>query len=290
MKSFLLFISICILFQSNPLAAIETWEDEKYIYTKQTWNEIAAQEQRLLMKYFEQKLSNLIEEWGIPSFWNKNIQKIFLGNQDRFSGYLSEAESLSSAYASSCSIGLEDFIPTGFIVGFGMNIDGAVVIGIGGSVLITFIVVPIGIEMVDKITGESTFHYEASWSIGGFAQQGVGLGAGAGVSVHGAIGLIWGPLPDAAALQGPAVGISVNVAKYAGIGFKGAFIFNTITKQDNLIALLTYNIGAGENATVQASAFYFISGKELLKSLNIGVPWVINSVESITEKMLQELF
>jgi hypothetical protein len=283
---FILSIMCGLSFFFDFIDALETSEDEQYIYTKQSWNEIVATDQRLLMQYFDEKLTQFLKNWDLPSSWNAHIEELLLGQQDRYDTIMGETNDRSGDFAASNNISLEDLIPTGFIVGFGLNYSEDVVLGIGGSALMTLIVVPLKVQQVDKVTGETSVYYEASWGIGGFAQQGIGAGVGGEISTHGAIGIIWGPLPDATILQGPAVGISADIAKVAGLGFKAALIFNSITNEKNVIALVTYNVGAAVDADVQPSVFYFISAEEVFKSLKLVESWNTNGVETITYAQL----
>ena len=117
-------------------------------------------------------------------------------------------------------------------------------------------VVPVEVEVLNKTTNETTTHYEASWAIGGMGQGNVGAGAGAGISAHGAVGIIWGPLPDAAAFNGWAVGVTGEISHTYGIGFKAAIVYNTTTKLNNLIALATFDMGAEEGGSISGSLFY----------------------------------
>lgn len=266
-KTLMCVMSLCAL---SSIEAFEITEDDRYVYTRRTWNEIADDRQRDLMRHFDDKLCNELDQLKIPHSWNEEAEKALIGSQDQFRKIIAETQSQANKYAADKNIKAQDLIPTGFILGFGVGGSGNFVVALGGSALLTFIVVPIEVERFDKVTRLVDKYYEVSWALGGFGQAGVGVGGGGGVVLRGAIGVIWGPLPEASALNGLAIGATANVGAVTGLGFKLAFVFNSTTHKHNLVALATYDMGAELSAGIEGSVFYFTSAKEVMSFMSDG--------------------
>lgn len=244
--------------------AEEVYQDDRYVVTRKNWSEITIDCQRELMSYFENKFSQFLHEIHVPSFWNNQAKRGLLGTQKQFSKVTTQTNTHASDFATTHQIDLKSLLPTGFILGLGVSGSANFIAGLEGSALLTIIVVPFEIETYDNVTGQTTKHYEASWALGGIGQQAAGGGVGGGLVVRGAIGLIWGDLPDASALTGLAIGASVNVAAFQGLGFKAAIVFNSSTQQDNLVAMATYDMGAEVNATTQVAMYYFMNAQQIV--------------------------
>lgn len=256
------------LFLSLSLHSLEIKEDAYYIYTTRDFDEMVGERQRSLVHYFNIFLKDKLSDTKIPTHWTADIEKTFLGDQTRFLDIIDDVRKRAKSCAFEQSIRPEDLIPTGFFLGFGISGSGDFVVGMGGSLLITLIVVPIEVEEFNKLTGETKTYYEASWAIGGIGQGGVGVGGGGKVALHGAVGLIWGDMPNASALTGPAIGLSVSFGHIQGLGVKAAFALNTTTRHFNLIAMATYDVGAQAGTEVQGAAFYFMNLQEVLKIIS----------------------
>lgn len=263
-----LFILI-FLALTSAVNAIQITQDERYVYTKRTWPELADTEQKDLMYYFNQQLNAELASKNIPTKWDQETEQMLLGSMDQYNSIIQQTQNAANTYASENNIQLKDLIPNGFIVGLGVGGSGDFGIGVGGSALMTLIIVPLAVERFDKLTGETDNYYEASWNIGGFGQGGLNVGVGAGVFIRGALGIIWGDLPDATQLNGVALGMTVNVAAVQGLGFKAAILFNNDTKEHNLIAMATYDVGVIATAEIEGSVFYFMSAKEILDYMSL---------------------
>lgn len=265
------------------LRSLEVSEDEYYIYTRRGWSDIADSRQLDLMRYFNAKLQSQLVDKDISTNWTANTEKVFLGSHTQFTAIIDDLRSRANSTALEQSISFSDLIPTGFIVGFGVKGSGSYVVGMGGSILLTLTVVPVQVERFDKSTGKLDIYYLVSWAIGGIGQVGAGLGEGANMTFQGAIGIVWGDLPNASALTGPGIGFSASLASIYGLGLKAAFVYNTTTQHHNLVTLATYEAGVGQGTSIDASGFYFMNIAEVVKYLFHQTPFVSMGKEMINE-------
>lgn len=292
LKFFLPILSIYTLI-CTTLPAQQVIEDDHHITTTRTWGEFAINNQRLLIRYFDSKLTKNLKKLGIPSFWNDTAKNTLLGCQNRFIAIVSETHTKAKSYAENQNVTFGDLLPTGFLMGLGVTGSESFIAGMGGSALLTLIVVPLEVEVYDKTTEKTTTTYEASWAIGGIGQGGVGAGAGGGIAVRGALGLIWGHLPDASLLQGTALGIGGSISAVSGLGFKAAVLFNTSdqgknspAQTTNLIALATYDMGTQVSVTVEAEVFYFLNQEQIMKFLSYTPLKVYSGIETVDAALL----
>lgn len=264
MKSKLL-VAIFMLLNFCVQAA-EVTHDGCHTITRKSWSEISLENQRDVIRYFEHKLTNFLEEeLHVPPFWNDKAEKELVGSQKDYSAVHSESQAKGLNYASQKEINLDGLLPSGFMVGLGVSGTANFVAGLEGAALITLFVAPYEIETVDNMTGETVVNYEASWSVGGIGQQAAGAGAGAGFVVKGAVGLIWGELGTSVDLSGFAVGVSASIEAVQGLGFKVANLFNQATGKNNLLAMATYDIGVEVSAGVQAAMYYIMNAEQVLQ-------------------------
>lgn len=259
-----IWIYFCFIILLQNLSSLEIVEDERYIYTKYGLSEICDDRQRELIHHFTEKVADELNRLDVPTFWSKEAEQILLANQDRFNDIISETKTRADHYAATHHIELKDLIPTGFIIGLGVGGSGNYTVSIGGSALLTLIIVPIQVERLDKITREVKTYFESSWALGGFGQGGMGVGIGESLGARGAIGMIWGPLPEAFALNGVAIGAVAHLSAVEGLGFKIALIFNTSTGGHNLVAMATYDMGLQAGTSIEGSFFYFLTADEIL--------------------------
>ncbi len=259
---------LALITLTSVVNALEITQDDRYVYTKRTWPELADTQQRTLVCFFNEQLKSELSSLNIPSKWDDETEQMLVGSLNQYNIIINQVQTIANSYATKNNIQLSDLIPVGFLVGLGVGGSGDFGIGIGGSALLTLIIVPLAVERMDKLTGEIDNYYEASWSIGGFGQGGVSVGVGGGVFVRGAVGLIWGNLPDATQLTGVAVGLTANVAAVQGLGLKAAILFNNDTQGHNLIAMATYDVGTELTAEIEGSIFYFMSAADILKFMS----------------------
>lgn len=259
----------------TSIQAAEVVEDDTQITTTRSWNEFEADLQRQLVCYFENMLTTNLEQLGIPSFWNDEAKSGLLGDQDKYNGVVGATHSQAQTYATNQKIALDDLLPVGFFVGLGVSGSDTVIAGMGGTALLTLVIVPVEVSVYDKTTGTTTTTYEASWALGGLGQGAVETGASTGIAVRGAFGLIWGHLPDATFLQGMAVGVGGGLSAVVGLSFKAAILFNSskgandgTDQTTNVIAMASYDMGIEASATVEAVVFYFLSQDQIMKFLS----------------------
>lgn len=265
MIKFRYFLTMCALvLASHPVDGLTIKEDAHYIYTTRGWAEIVGERQKDLIKHFTHFLQNKLTTLQTPHHWSNAVQKTFFSETVNFDDIIADIESQASSSALAQSIGPADLVATGFLIGFGVSGSGTFVVGMGGTGLLTFIVVPLQVERFNKKTGEVDTYYQASWSVGGIAQADIGMGAGAKVGFHGGIGLIWGDMPDASSLTGPAIGFTANIGYVHGLGVQAAFVMNTTTHHYNLVAMATYEVGASSTAAISGSAFYFMDLQQVI--------------------------
>ncbi len=265
----ILSVSLALCAPNLKVESLEITEDEHYIYTKKGWPDIAEDAQYQLISYFNQLLYRKMTKYHVPLRWSKEISTYLLGNPTQFKTVLATTTQQAQDYATSHhSIGVQDLIPVGIIMGLGISGNGNHIVGLGGAALITLILVPIEIEQFDKLAKTTTTHYEISWAFGGFGQAGIGIGEGGGVSARGAIGLIWGKLPSAASLNGVAIGTTANLGFIEGLGCKIALVFNSTTQAHNLVAMATFDMGLSVGGTVEGSLFYFMTAEQVLGFLS----------------------
>lgn len=257
-------LALLLVLAFSKSYAFEITEDDQYVYTKRGLSELPDKRLRNLMNHFYDQLTDQLNSLGVPTDWTDESQELLIGNQDRFTSLINETQGWAKKYLDDENVNLDDLIPTGFIVGLGVNGSGELLVGMGGGAMLTLIVVPIEVEEFNKITRETRRYVEASWSIGGLAQWGVGAGTGGGLAARGAFGLIWGSLPEADDLTGVAIGVNGTVSFIQGIGLKAAVLFNTTTHHHNLIAMVTIDIGVTSEASVEASMSYFMSAKHII--------------------------
>ena len=260
-------LAVLALLITSQLQAFEISEDAQYVYTKRGLSELPDDRLRLIMNHFYEQLTDQLNVLGVETDWTDESQEVLIGNQDRFSSLISKTQEWADRLKDDTSINLDEFFPTGFILGLGVNGSGELVVGMGGGALLTLIVVPQEVERFDKLTGEIKKYLEASWSIGGLAQWGVGAGTGGGIVARGAFGLIWGKLPEADDLTGVGVGINGNIALVQGVGIKSAVLFNTTTHKHNLVVLVTLDLGVTAEASIHASMSYFMPAKHIISFL-----------------------
>lgn len=265
MSLYFRWISLLLLFTASFMQALEISEDDFYIYTKREFVDIASERQRELMHYFNLRVQAKLREDNIPTTWSEDAEKKLLGDNTRFLNIINDIKKRANSFALKHSISPVDLIPTGFILGIGIRGSGSYFVGMNGSALLTMIVVPLEVEEFDKLTGETSTYYEVSWNIGGIAQGGIGIGEGLNASFNGAIGIIWGDMPDSSELTGPGLGLSANVGAVQGLGVKAALVLNTTTRRCNLIAMATYAVGVQMTTEVGSEAFYFLNFEESLK-------------------------
>jgi hypothetical protein len=262
-----LLLAALFTLQSQLASAVSITSDDSYIYYKYNWNEMSDDRQKTLMEHFYTKLSDKVTSLGIPRSWSeKTEQKLFASN-DEFKTLMTETQREADQFTQDPGIRVGDLVPTGFIVGIGVNGSGNYIAGIGGTLLMTLIVVPLEVKRIDKITLVQKDYYECAWAIGGFGQAGIGIGGGGGAAFRGAAGLIWGPLPNPAGLLGFAVGAAADIKAVAGLGIKGAVVFNSSTKMHNLVAMGTFDIGAQVGGELHAAGFYFLSYDQIAGAL-----------------------
>ena len=250
---------------TDPVFSAEITEDEEFIYTTIGWNEITLNTQRALMRHFSNKLTTELACIHVPSFWNESAKKALLGKQEKFNNIHKNTQTQASTFALGQNVILEELRPIGFILGLGITGSGNFIVGLSQSALLTLIVVPYEVIQVNKLTGETITTYQASWAVGGLGQAGVTTGAGGGLAVSGAVGLIWGDLPEASSLRGTAIGVSGGITVIQGLVFKAALVINTATKKNNIVAMAAYNMGANISATIEASTFYFMNADEVIE-------------------------
>lgn len=259
-----LILSALLLF-SCSVEGMTIKEDDHFIYTMRGWSEIVGERQKDLVNYFNAEMQQRLKTLKTPHQFSEEIQQKFFADPDRFDDIIADIQARAKCCALSQSIGPEDLVPTGFLIGFGVSGSGTYVVGMGGTGLLTLIVVPLQIDRIDKKTGATDTYYEVSWSIGGIGQGDVGMGAGAKIGVHGAIGLVWGDMPEASVLTGPGLGFSANIGYVQGLGVKAAFIFNTTTHHYNLVGMATFETGASTNADISGSLFYFMNFEQMIR-------------------------
>lgn len=197
LKNKLLIMVMTLCAWTNQSYSFEITEDDQYIYTKRGLNELPDHRLRALMNHFYDQLTDQLSDLGVATEWTDESQEILIGNDDRFSKLIEQTQKWGTKYLEDEGITINELIPTGFIVGLGVNGSGELIVGMGGGALLTLIIVPIEVERFDKFTRTVKKYVEASWSIGGLASWGIGAGVGGGVVARGAFGLIWGPLPEA---------------------------------------------------------------------------------------------
>ncbi len=270
MRVLILIVLAALLVNFRESIASEITENDQYVYIKRGWDEITEETQRGLILYFREKFIHDLEEINAKINWDKAAEDLLLGDQPKYHWTSLQIQTRTDSFASDHKIQLSDLVPTGFVIGIGINGSGEVVLGLGASALVTLIVVPLEVECYNKTTQESHTQYEASWAIGGIGQSNLGAGMGAGIGLHGAVGIIWGDLPDASALRGWALGVSGNLSDNLGIGFMSAIVFDSATKHDNLVALATYDLGVQAGGLVSASLFYFMQVNEIINYFSGG--------------------
>ena len=263
MKSKICFI-LAVLF-SCSLHAVEVTQEGSLTHTKRAWSEICLEDQRNVMRYFEKKLSAFLEKIGVPSFWNHEAEGGLLGSQSDYNTIHKQTTINTSNYAQQQQINIDGLLPTGFILGLGVSGSASFMASLESSALLTLIVVPYQLKTYDSVTGVTVINYGATWSIGGIGQQSAGAGAGGGLVVRGAVGIIWGDLPNASDLTGMAVGASGNVTAIEGFGFKIANVFNSTTHQNNLVAMATYDMGLELSTGVQGTMYYFMDASQIVQ-------------------------
>jgi len=268
MKSKIFLTLLTFLSITTTGFSLQVTEDEHYTYTQKSWGEITSDAQRLLIRHFSAKLSTELSELHIPTFWNTDADNALTGNQQKFTATQADTQVQATTFASGHSIQLEGLLPTGFILGIGVSGSGTLVVGVAQSALLTLIVVPYEIVTTDKTTGETSVVYQASWAVGGLGQASVGAGAGGGITVRGAIGLIWGEIPDASLIQGTAIGASGNITLVQGLGFKAAILLNSATHEYNVFAMATYDMGIAVEADISASTYYFMNATEVIEFMS----------------------
>jgi hypothetical protein len=286
MKNLHKLLIFTLLVISYRIESFEIIEDDYFLYTTRTWSEIIGQRQKDLIVHFKMKLQERLKELQTQNHWTPEVGKVLIGNTSQFSDLILEMQSMANSCALKQSVRIEDLIPTGFIIGVGVSGGGNFVVGMGGKALLTLIVVPLEVEKFNKATGEITTHFEVSWSIGGIGQGNMGIGGSGTMAFHGAIGLIWGDMPNASTLTGPAIGMTVAVGQQGqGLGFEAAFVLNTTTQHYNLVSMVTYEAGAVEGISVRASAFYFMNMKEIIKYITAqtGLAGFGNEIINLTE-------
>lgn len=267
LKNKLLIMVMTLCAWTNQSYSFEITEDDQYIYTKRGLNELPDHRLRALMNHFYDQLTDQLSDLGVATEWTDESQEILIGNDDRFSKLIEQTQKWGTKYLEDEGITINELIPTGFIVGLGVNGSGELIVGMGGGALLTLIIVPIEVERFDKFTRTVKKYVEASWSIGGLASWGIGAGVGGGVVARGAFGLIWGPLPEADDLTGIGIGVSGSASFIQGVGLKASVLFNTTTHHHNLVTLVTLDLGATAETSIQATMSYFMSAKHIIAFL-----------------------
>jgi hypothetical protein len=268
-KALLIFAALSAFSTSLAHAECVVTQHRFTVETRCNLGDLDEDDQKRLMFEFIDRVRAQMATMHFPQSANAETDQLLDRAQNNLDPLIQETNKYSKDYRESRGGIMRDLLPSGFFFEIGVNASANVGAGVGGSLLITFAVVPTRVKIVDKETGVETDRTEWQQDSGGLIQLGGGIGGGGGAGLRGGLGIIWGDLPHPSNVisAGLAEGASLDAQVLGGAGLTAIDTKNKETGLNNVIVFAHLDGGPDAKLELHGSAFFLMDRQQVTKSL-----------------------